>query len=77
DERQQQQQQYGNRERENNAAPSLSFLTVDNKEENHEQDLVQKKINDLPYYFFGFSSSEFSYTLRTRIWASLRAQTLY
>lgn len=43
----------------------------------HDDDLVQKKINDLPYNMFGFSSSEFSYTLRTRIWASLRTQTLY
>lgn len=48
-----------------------------NEDDGREEDLVQKKINDLPFYFFGFSSSEFSYTLRTRIWASLRAQTLY
>lgn len=41
------------------------------------EDVVQKKIRDLPYHVFGFNSSEASYTLRTRIWASLRCQTLY
>ena len=43
----------------------------------HIDDLIQNKINDLPYYYLGFSSSESFYTLRTRIWASLRTQTLY
>ncbi|KAL3420513.1 1,3-beta-glucan synthase component [Phlyctema vagabunda] len=37
----------------------------------------QKKIDDLPFYFLGFKSSAPEYTLRTRIWASLRFQTLY
>ncbi|KAG1454020.1 hypothetical protein G6F46_008823 [Rhizopus delemar] len=32
---------------------------------------------DLPFYCIGFKSSAPEYTLRTRIWASLRAQTLY
>lgn len=35
------------------------------------------RVDDLPYYCFGFKSSSPEYTLRTRIWASLRAQTLY
>ncbi|KAJ6481812.1 glycosyltransferase family 48 protein [Mycena sanguinolenta] len=33
--------------------------------------------DDLPFYFLGFKSAAPEYTLRTRIWASLRAQTLY
>ncbi|KAI7904962.1 1,3-beta-glucan synthase component-domain-containing protein [Cokeromyces recurvatus] len=33
--------------------------------------------DDLPFYCIGFKSSAPEYTLRTRIWASLRAQTLY
>ncbi|CAO3660310.1 hypothetical protein G6F70_006192 [Rhizopus microsporus] len=32
---------------------------------------------DLPFYCIGFKSSAPEYTLRTRLWASLRAQTLY
>ena len=35
------------------------------------------KVDDLPFYTVGFKSSSPEYTLRTRIWASLRAQTLY
>ena len=35
------------------------------------------KVDDLPFYCIGFKSSSPEYTLRTRIWASLRAQTLY
>ncbi|KAF7721511.1 1,3-beta-D-glucan synthase [Apophysomyces ossiformis] len=33
--------------------------------------------DDLPFYCIGFKSSAPEYTLRTRIWASLRSQTLY
>ncbi|KAF4984984.1 hypothetical protein FDECE_16922 [Fusarium decemcellulare] len=36
-----------------------------------------RKVDDLPFYFIGFKSSAPEYALRTRIWASLRAQTLY
>ncbi|CAG8508650.1 1690_t:CDS:2 [Acaulospora colombiana] len=36
-----------------------------------------KNTDDLPFYFIGFKSSAPEYTLRTRIWASLRSQTLY
>ncbi|CAO3630454.1 unnamed protein product [Cunninghamella blakesleeana] len=42
-----------------------------------EKDLEKSKFDDLPYYCIGFKSSKPEYTLRTRIWASLRAQTLY
>lgn len=35
------------------------------------------KTDDLPFYCIGFKTSSPEYTLRTRIWASLRAQTLY
>jgi 1,3-beta-glucan synthase len=38
---------------------------------------VASKSDDLPFYCVGFKSSSPEYTLRTRIWASLRAQTLY
>ncbi|KAK9717512.1 1,3-beta-D-glucan synthase [Basidiobolus ranarum] len=36
-----------------------------------------KKVEELPLYCFGFKSSAPEYTLRTRIWSSLRSQTLY
>ncbi|KAL2315769.1 1,3-beta-glucan synthase component bgs1 [Schizosaccharomyces pombe] len=35
------------------------------------------KAYDLPFYCVGFKSATPEYTLRTRIWASLRTQTLY
>ncbi|RDW56816.1 putative 1,3-beta-D-glucan synthase subunit [Coleophoma crateriformis] len=41
------------------------------------EDSDRKKIDDLPFYFVGFKSAAPEYTLRTRIWASLRSQTLY
>lgn len=37
----------------------------------------QSKADDLPLYCVGFKNGAPEYTLRTRIWASLRAQTLY
>ncbi|KAI0093659.1 glycosyltransferase family 48 protein [Irpex rosettiformis] len=37
----------------------------------------QKRADDLPFYCIGFKTSAPEYTLRTRIWASLRFQTLY
>lgn len=45
--------------------------------EKGEKDTAKSKIDDLPFYCIGFKSSAPEYTLRTRIWASLRAQTLY
>ncbi|OMH85289.1 1,3-beta-glucan synthase component FKS1 [Zancudomyces culisetae] len=35
------------------------------------------KVDDLPFYSVGFKSASPEFTLRTRIWASLRSQTLY
>ncbi|KAL2259500.1 hypothetical protein VTK26DRAFT_6802 [Humicola hyalothermophila] len=46
-------------------------------EEKNEKDTAKSKIDDLPFYCIGFKSSAPEYTLRTRIWASLRFQTLY
>ncbi|QPG93883.1 hypothetical protein C2857_003311 [Epichloe festucae Fl1] len=45
--------------------------------EKNEKDTAKSKIDDLPFYCIGFKSSAPEYTLRTRIWASLRSQTLY
>lgn len=42
-----------------------------------EKDFVDNKINDLPLYCIGYKTSAPEYILRTRIWASLRTQTLY
>ncbi|KAJ3927389.1 MAG: 1,3-beta-glucan synthase component FKS1 [Lentinula lateritia] len=38
---------------------------------------AQAKVDDIPFHFIGFKSAAPEFTLRTRIWASLRAQTLY
>jgi 1,3-beta-glucan synthase len=43
----------------------------------YNQDEKASKFDDLPFYMIGFKSAAPEYTLRTRIWASLRAQTLY
>lgn len=45
--------------------------------EKDEKETAKSKIDDLPFYCIGFKSSAPEYTLRTRIWASLRSQTLY
>ncbi|KAJ6051269.1 hypothetical protein N7460_001803 [Penicillium canescens] len=45
--------------------------------EKPEKDAAKSKIDDLPFYCIGFKSAAPEYTLRTRIWASLRSQTLY
>ena len=37
----------------------------------------EKRMDDLPFHCIGFKSSAPEFTLRTRIWASLHAQTLY
>lgn len=42
-----------------------------------DEDGLKLKIDDLPFYCIGFKSAAPEYTLRTRIWASLRSQTLY
>ncbi|EGD93455.1 glucan synthase [Trichophyton tonsurans CBS 112818] len=46
-------------------------------DEKNAKDAQRSKINDLPFYCIGFKSAAPEYTLRTRIWASLRSQTLY
>ncbi|KAL3426160.1 1,3-beta-glucan synthase component FKS1 [Phlyctema vagabunda] len=45
--------------------------------EKNEKDTAKSKIDDLPFYCIGFKSAAPEYTLRTRIWSSLRSQTLY
>ncbi|KAJ2959570.1 hypothetical protein NQZ79_g5040 [Umbelopsis isabellina] len=52
---------------------SSSLGLVDTDEKASEK----AHIDDLPFYCVGFKSSAPEYTLRTRIWASQRAQTLY
>ncbi|CAN6639441.1 1,3-beta-glucan synthase component Fks1p [Trichomonascus vanleenenianus] len=47
------------------------------EEKGEEKDQMKSKIDDLPFYCIGFKSAAPEYTLRTRIWASLRSQTLY
>ncbi|KAJ6591860.1 1,3-beta-glucan synthase component-domain-containing protein [Mycena vulgaris] len=41
------------------------------------EEKAASKADDLPFYFIGFKSAAPEFTLRTRIWSSLRAQTLY
>ncbi|KAL2829004.1 1,3-beta-glucan synthase component-domain-containing protein [Aspergillus cavernicola] len=48
-----------------------------NGDEKNEKDAAKSKIDDLPFYCIGFKSAAPEYTLRTRIWSSLRSQTLY
>ena len=45
--------------------------------ESEKGDSKSKAADDIPFYTIGFKSAAPEYTLRTRIWASLRAQTLY
>lgn len=47
------------------------------KDGDSDKDGIKSKIDDLPFYCIGFKSAAPEYTLRTRIWASLRSQTLY
>ncbi|KAL6941910.1 1,3-beta-D-glucan synthase [Hanseniaspora vineae] len=42
-----------------------------------KENTLKTQIDDLPFYCIGFKSAAPEYTLRTRIWASLRSQTLY
>ncbi|SCW00047.1 LAFE_0B08284g1_1 [Lachancea fermentati] len=48
-----------------------------NEEDPEKEDGLKSQIDDLPFYCIGFKSAAPEYTLRTRIWASLRSQTLY
>ncbi|EIE85639.1 hypothetical protein RO3G_10349 [Rhizopus delemar RA 99-880] len=54
---------------------TLNEPTHDSDPDNRTKKLP--KNDDLPFYCIGFKTSKPEYTLRTRIWASLRAQTLY
>ncbi|CDK25604.1 unnamed protein product [Kuraishia capsulata CBS 1993] len=49
----------------------------ENGGEEKDDDKMKNQIDDLPFYCIGFKSAAPEYTLRTRIWASLRSQTLY
>ncbi|KAH3679224.1 hypothetical protein WICPIJ_008693 [Wickerhamomyces pijperi] len=49
----------------------------DNGEEEKDENVLKSKIDEIPFYCIGFKSAAPEYTLRTRIWASLRSQTLY
>lgn len=42
-----------------------------------DEKAADSKTDDIPFYTIGFKSAAPEFTLRTRIWASLRAQTLY
>lgn len=57
-------------------ADETSQFNGDDAEKN-EKDSAKAKVDDLPFYCIGFKSAQPEYTLRTRIWASLRSQTLY
>ncbi|KAF9584182.1 1,3-beta-D-glucan synthase [Lunasporangiospora selenospora] len=52
-------------------------LAGEGGEKDSVKDMSKSKNDDLPFYCIGFKSAAPEYTLRTRIWASLRAQTLY
>ncbi|CCE63589.1 hypothetical protein TPHA_0F01030 [Tetrapisispora phaffii CBS 4417] len=45
--------------------------------EHIKDEQMDTAVDDLPFYCIGFKSAAPEYTLRTRIWASLRSQTLY
>lgn len=59
-----------------NVFPSYPFANGQNSSGSDEK-AEKKKADDIPFYTIGFKSAAPEYTLRTRIWASLRAQTLY
>ena len=48
-----------------------------NDDDLDKENALKSQIDDLPFYCIGFKSAAPEYTLRTRIWASLRSQTLY
>ncbi|KAJ7598204.1 1,3-beta-glucan synthase component FKS1 [Mycena floridula] len=63
------------------AMPTFTVLTPHYSEKfyNFVKDtmMLMKEADTLPFHFLGFKSAAPEFTLRTRIWASLRAQTLY
>lgn len=56
----------------NNFVKDTMFIAEEN-----EMPFKPSEKDDLPFYCIGFKSAAPEYTLRTRVWASLRAQTLY
>jgi len=58
---------------ESSVFPSYPFASGNGSDEKSSS----KAADDIPFYMIGFKSAAPEYTLRTRIWASLRAQTLY
>ncbi|KAG9065668.1 1,3-beta-D-glucan synthase [Linnemannia hyalina] len=57
-----------------NGASGFGLSAFDSDKEHRADD---KNNDDLPFYSIGFKTASPEFTLRTRIWASLRAQTLY
>ena len=57
-------------------AEESETMTFDGTQSMNEKS-GNKRVDDLPFYCIGFKTAAPEYTLRTRIWASLRAQTLY
>ncbi|EGG08858.1 family 48 glycosyltransferase [Melampsora larici-populina 98AG31] len=60
-----------------NVFPSYAFANGQGNTSSSDEKVEKKKTDDIPFYTIGFKSAAPEYTLRTRIWASLRAQTLY
>ncbi|KAG0033471.1 1,3-beta-D-glucan synthase [Podila clonocystis] len=56
---------------------SNNGLGLSGESDKESKEMGKSKNDDLPFYCIGFKSAAPEYTLRTRIWASLRAQTLY
>ncbi|CAB11264.2 1,3-beta-glucan synthase component bgs2 [Schizosaccharomyces pombe] len=56
---------------------ALSNQDLNSQDESMKAEQLHKKFDDLPFYCIGFKNATPEYTLRTRIWASLRSQTLY
>ncbi|KDN41919.1 1,3-beta-glucan synthase component FKS1, partial [Rhizoctonia solani AG-8 WAC10335] len=65
------------REEDQNTRESAMFNGVNPFGNGSDEKGGGNKTDDLPFYAVGFKSSSPEFTLRTRIWASLRAQTLY
>ncbi|SCU98824.1 LAMI_0F16380g1_1 [Lachancea mirantina] len=63
--------------RELSSTERFENMTDESNDLREKYKIFQEKIKDLPFYCVGFSNSQPEYTLRTRIWASLRFQTLY
>ncbi|EGG05518.1 family 48 glycosyltransferase [Melampsora larici-populina 98AG31] len=57
--------------------PSYASANGQDITSSSNEKVEKKKSNDIPFYTIGFKSATPEYTLRTRIWASLRAQTSY